>query len=279
MELINEFSCCKVCNGRISNVNSTFNLVKCQECKFVFSKKKFSTEDFILTYDRLYNAKENLIYKKHSIEEYNQLKKGIIRIGYNRKRIIKSIITKQTKNVLEVGSGVGLIGMYLKRFYNLSYYGLELDEKTHQRALSLGVNSVNGDFSKMKTFNEKFDVIMMWEVLEHLQDLDLFFQLAKERLNTKGIFVFSVPNFAKIHNYKNVTDQIYQSGPPVHLNFFTEESVKEVLKRYGFDNVVIKEKKFPYFNFKASNFYKMFLKSLIGKYNGPTLYVTAKLNK
>ncbi|OOV18397.1 bifunctional 2-polyprenyl-6-hydroxyphenol methylase/3-demethylubiquinol 3-O-methyltransferase UbiG [Flavobacterium sp. LM4] len=279
MEIINEFARCKVCNGEIDNVNSTFDLVKCQECKFIFSKKKFSTEDFILTYDRLYNAKENLIYKKHSIEEYHQLQKGIIRIGYNRKRIIKSIITKHTQNVLEVGSGIGLIGMYLKRFNNLSYYGLELDEKTHQRALSLGVNSVNGDFSKMETFNEKFDVIMMWEVLEHLQDLQLFFQLAKERLNTKGVFVFSVPNFAKIDNYRNAKDKIYQSGPPVHLNFFTKESLKEVLNWYGFDYVMIKEKKFPYFNFKSLNFYKMFFNSLIGKYNGPTLYVTAKLNK
>lgn len=279
MELINEFLSCKICNGKIYDINSTFNLVKCQECKFVFSKLKFSTEDFILTYDKLYNAKENIRYKKHSIEEYNQLKNGIIRIGHNRKRIINSIVTNQTKSVLEIGSGVGLIGMYLKRFNDLSYFGLELDEKTHQRALSLGVNSINGDFSKMKTFDEKFDVIMMWEVLEHLQDLELFFQLAKDRLKANGVFVFSVPNFAKINNYKDVRDRIYQSGPPVHLNFFTKESVEEVLKIHGFDNIVVREKKFPYFNFKALNFYKMFLKSLIGKYNGPTLYVTATLNK
>lgn len=277
MKMGNEFTTCKVCNSKIDAVNIKFDLVKCRSCEFVFSKIIFTEDEFIATYDRLYNSKEDLKYNKHTIEEYNKLKDNLIEIGYNRKRIINKIISNTPQNILEIGSGIGLIGMFLKKFSSVTYTGLELDKKTHERALSLGVNSVNGDFSKMKTLEQKFDVIMMWEVLEHLQDLNLFFQLTKERLKPEGLFVFSVPNFDKIKNYSNPGDAIHQSGPPIHLNFFTKNSVKNVLNNFGFEIVNLREKKMPYFNYKDLNFYKMFFKSLLGKYNGPTLYVVAKL--
>ena len=279
MKTANEFTTCKICNGTIDVINLKFNLVKCQSCEFVFSKTIYSEEEFIATYDRLYNTKEDLKYSKHTIEEFTKLKNNIITIGYNRKRIISKVLSNKPQNILEIGSGIGLIGMYLKQFSTVSYVGLELDEKTHERAVSLGVNSINGDFSKMETLNKEFDVIMMWEVLEHLQDLDLFFQLAKERLKSQGVFVFSVPNFDKIGNYANPKDTIFQSGPPIHLNFFTKKSVKNVLGKYGFEVLEVSVKKFPYFNYKTIGFYKMLFKSFLGKYNGPTLYVTAKLNK
>jgi 2-polyprenyl-3-methyl-5-hydroxy-6-metoxy-1,4-benzoquinol methylase len=279
MKITNEFTNCKICNGIIDLINLKFNLVKCQSCEFVFSKTIYSEEEFIATYDRLYNTKEDLKYSKHTIEEFNKLKNSIITIGYNRKRIISKVLSNKPQNILEIGSGIGLIGMYLKQFSTVSYVGLELDKKTHERALSLGVNSVNGDFSMMETLDKEFDVIMMWEVLEHLQDLDLFFQLAKERLKPQGVFIFSVPNFDKIGNYANPKDAIFQSGPPIHLNFFRKKSVKNVLGKYEFEVLDVSVKKFPYFNFKTFGFYKMLFKSFIGKYNGPTLYVTAKLKK
>jgi len=279
MKVENEITTCKVCNSKTDIINSKWNLAKCQSCEFVFSRKIFSNEEFISTYDRLYNSNEDLKYRKHTIEEFNKLKENIIDIGYNRKRFISKIISKTPQNILEIGSGIGLIGMFLKKFSSVFYTGLELDEKTHQRALSLGVNSINGDFSKMKTLEEEFDIIMMWEVLEHLQDLNLFFQLTKERLKSNGFFVFSVPNFNKINNYSDPGDNIFQSGPPIHLNFFTKKSIKKVMENYGFDIVILREKKIPYFNHKDLNFYKMLFKSLIGKYNGSTLYVVAKLKK
>lgn len=279
MNKTNEFTQCKICNSQIYIINERLNLVKCQSCAFVFSKSIFTEKEFVATYDRLYNTKEDLKYSKHTVEEYTKLQNKIINIGYNRKRIISRIISSKPQNILEIGSGIGLIGMYLKKYCNVSYLGLELDKKTHERALSLNVNSMNVDFSFMKTLKEEYDIVMMWEVLEHLQDLDLFFQLVKGRLKDKGMFVFSVPNYDKIGNYKNAEDNIYQSGPPIHLNFFTKKSVVIVLEKYGFEVLDVSVKKFPYFNYKTLGFYIMFLKSLVGLYNGPTLYVIAKLNK
>lgn len=272
-----EFFKCKSCNEDYSIVNEKFNLVKCNVCHFIFSKKQFSIEEFIETYDNLYNSNENPKYKKHSVVEYENLKANHFTIGYNRKMIVDKIIKDGRGAVLEIGSGVGLIGMYLKKFKDINYIGIEIDKKTHEKALSLGINSINGNFSKMSDVEGNFDIIMLWEVLEHIQDISLFFQLAHEKLKTEGLLVFSVPNYNKRLNYPKEKrgDQIYQSAPPIHLNFFTEQSISNVLNTHGFLLKKIRTKKFPYFNPKNKTFYKMLYKAFIGNYQGATIYTIA----
>lgn len=59
----------------------------------------------------MYN-KENSEYQRHSKTEFDQIvKKQIIKIGYNRAKLIKRNILKlNCQSVLEIGSGIGLIG-------------------------------------------------------------------------------------------------------------------------------------------------------------------------
>lgn len=270
---------CKVCNNQTLKINFKFDLIQCENCKLIFSEKFFTNEEFVKVYDKLYNdLNSKRQYATHSIMEYNQLIKGKVVIGYNRKFIIEKFIKKEGK-VLEIGSGIGLIGMYLKKYKKIKYTGVEIDKDTHEKALELGLNSLNGDFSIMKKLEDKFNYIMLWEVLEHLQDLNLFFDLARKSIVKNGSLIFSVPNYKKRFNYNlksNNKDTIFQSGPPIHLNFFTEESISNILKIYGFEIEYIKVKRFPYLNFKKKIFYVNLLKSLFGKYNGSTIYVSAK---
>lgn len=270
---------CKVCKSNVTTINNKYNLLQCTNCKLIFSKEIFSKDEFKKVYNELYNDIESKRqYATHSIKEYNELLKGKVSIGYNRKRIIERNIKKKGK-LLEIGSGIGLIGVYLKKYNDIDYLGIEIDKKTHEKALKLGVNSINGDFSIMESLDLGYETVMMWEVLEHLQDLNLFLELVKKNIVKNGSLIFSVPNYNKRLNYNLKgfkKDEIFQSGPPIHLNFFTAESIKNILKLYNFDINFIKEKRFPYVNFKSKTFYFSFFKSLLGVYNGSTLYVSAK---
>ncbi|HEX8017522.1 MAG TPA: class I SAM-dependent methyltransferase [Flavobacterium sp.] len=272
------YGVCKCCGAEIKDENQKFNLVKCNSCDLVFCRKIYTEKDFESVYNELYNA-TNPKYSKHSVEEFNNLKKQIVNIGYNRKILLSKIIKKHKQKFLEIGSGIGLVGVYLKSFKNIIYQGIEIDKATHEKALELEVNSINGDFSKMNENPEPVDIIMLWEVLEHIQDLKLFFELAKNKLAPKGKLVFSVPNYNKRLNYKIIErdDKIYQSGPPVHLNFFEEKSIKKVLDFNGFKTNEIKIKKIPYLDLRNKNFFNFLFKALIGKYHGSTIYVIAEL--
>jgi len=260
---------CKYCGGPIDLVNQKYNLVKCQNCYLVFSKVIFQQKEFEETYDKLYNDK-NPKYKLHTLTEYEQIKKGVFNIGYNRRRIIHNNVFSDAQ-ILEVGSGNGLMGCYIRHQFPKSIYtGIELDREISEKAKSFGLNIITGDFSVMETLEKKYDMVFMWEVLEHIQDLKKCIKLIEKRLKPEGKFIFSVPNYDKRTNYRDFGDSIFQDAPPIHLNFFTRENVEKIFSGSEFKILKINRKKLPYFNVKSLK--EMSLKILTFKYEGPTLF-------
>ena len=273
-----QFQNCKICNSNTELINATHNLVKCNKCQFIFCNTVFSQEEFIRVYDKLYNNK-NSPYQRHSATEYSRLKDSVpIKIGYNRGRLIKKyILNGKCESVLEIGSGVGLIGCYLReQSSSLDYLGIEIDKETFEKSKGLGLNVRHGDFNEMTFVKKKYDVIMLWEVIEHLQDLKLFLNLAYKTLNKGGIVVLSAPNYDRIYNVDNINDNLFQDSPPIHLNFFTKGSIVNVFNSQKFKTLEINEKKIPYLELNKFSFYKNILRSVFNKYNGPTLYYAAK---
>ncbi|MBB3123523.1 2-polyprenyl-3-methyl-5-hydroxy-6-metoxy-1,4-benzoquinol methylase [Mesoflavibacter sabulilitoris] len=270
-----EYKDCKSCQGKIEDINDTHKLVKCNNCHLVFCKTIYTVDQFESVYNNLYNDSVNPKYLKHAIIEFENLKKGIVKIGFNR-RVLLNRFVKTKDKVLEIGSGIGLIGYYLtfnKKIKN--YLGVEIDMTSHEKAKSLHINSIQGDFKIMTTLSNDYDVIMLWEVLEHIQELDQFFKLAHSRLKKGGKLIVSVPNYDKRRNYKLTSDKLYQSGPPIHLNFFTKQSLTLNFENNGFKVIYFRVKKLPYFN-KSLSFIKTAFKALLGNYHGATLYLVAQ---
>jgi 2-polyprenyl-3-methyl-5-hydroxy-6-metoxy-1,4-benzoquinol methylase len=272
------FNTCKVCDNRIELINEKFNLGLCTKCKFIFCLTAYSQEQFVAVYDELYN-KENSKYQRHSKIEFDQIvKEQVIKIGLNRSRLIKNnILNTNCQSVLEIGSGIGLIGAYVRlKNKQVRYTGIELDEEAFRKSQLLKLNTINGDFTEMEKIEGQFDVIMLWEVIEHLQDLKLFLDLAYKKLNNKGKIILSTPNYNKILNYPNrENDQLFQDEPPIHLNFFTTESIKNIFELYRFANCKIEVKKFPYIALTKKIFYLNTFKALLNKYQGSTIYLEA----
>ena len=256
---MSKFKNCKVCAGKTVKVNETYELVKCENCKLIFSENIFTQEEFVAVYDILYN-KENSAYQRHSKNEFDKINQGIINVGKNRGALIdENIIRGNCKNVLEIGSGIGLVGSYVKNNgRDIAYKGIELDKEAFLKSRELGLDTYNGDFTHMKNFEENFDVIMLWEVLEHLQDLKQFLALAYAKLNKGGTLILSTPNYDKIKNYSNgIKDTLYQNEPAIHLNFFTNNSLKNVVEDAVFKNCTIRIKKFPYLEKQVIRYLKI----------------------
>jgi len=269
---------CKLCRSTIKLINKTLNIVQGEECKLIFCKKEFTQDEFNTLYDELYNKMQNSHYSHHLKHEFKNLKIGVIpNIGWNRKRVIDKF-TKATNSVIEVGSGVGLIASYLKSIGVTDYTGIELDNDTFKKSKGLGLNTINGDFSLMENIDKNVDIVMLWEVLEHLQDMKLFLDLSYKKLKNDGILMFSVPNFDKIKNYPNSEkiDFIYQDNPPIHINFFTKKNIKTILNYAGFEVTYLYVKKMPYFSPFTREYYKMLFKAILGLYHGSSLFVVAR---
>jgi cyclopropane fatty-acyl-phospholipid synthase-like methyltransferase len=202
-----------------------------------------------------------------------------ISIGSFRANIIKkNILKSKCASVLEIGSGIGLIGSYIKKKNkNIRYLGIEIDHVSYEKSQALGLDTINSDFKIMETLEEGFDVVMLWEVLEHLQDLEAFLKLAYNRLNDGGKIILSTPNYDKINNSpKREEDNLYQDGPPIHLNFFTKTNIENIFNLYNFKNCKITIKRFPYRQLKSFRYYINIIKALFNKYHGSTIYLVAE---
>ena len=264
-----KYSGCKYCGGKVSLVNQTHSLVECEACKLIFCRNIFKQVEFERIYDKLYNSKHPK-YRQHSIKEYEEIKAGIFNVGYNRRRIINKYV-KSNSAVLEVGCGIGLVGSYIQnKFRGANYTGIEIDEKISAKARSFGLNILSGDFTVMKNLPVTYDIVFMWEVLEHIQDMKYCLELIQDKLKRGGLLIFSVPNYDKRLNYDNPEDTIFQDGPPIHLNFFKKKAVRKIFDSEKLEIVNLYKKKLPFFNLKFLS--TMLLKVLNGKYEGPALY-------
>ena len=279
---MDSYTQCKICESEINLINEKYNLGQCKNCKIIFCLKIYSQSEFIEVYDKLYNI-DNALYNYHSVVEYNMLLKNKkIKVGFHRSKLIKKhVLNEKCNSVLEIGSGIGLIGSYIRnKDKNIKYIGVEIDKESYKKSQMLKLNTINDDFKGIEKIEETFDVIMLWEVIEHLQDLNLFIKLAYAKLNENGKIILSTPNYDKIQNYPNrLKDVIFQDKPPVHLNFFTKENIVNIFEINKFKNCEVKIKKFPYFNYKMFQFYVDFFNALFGSYKGSTLYFIASKTK
>lgn len=269
------YTTCKICKSSINKVNTKHNLSQCTHCALVFCENLFTNEHFEKTYNALYNDTSQ--YKAHQKEFENLKNKTPLHVGRPKKRILSYLLENDVKSFCEIGAGVGVVASYLLN-KSVAYTGIELDKKTVEKAQSLGLNIQNGDFSMLHLLEDKFDAVVAFEVIEHLQDLDLFFKLVYSKLSDIGYLGFTVPNYDKRKNYKNPGNHIYQSGPPIHLNFFTIESIAKIAPLYNFHVVFCEAKKLPYLNLGNLKTYTDILKAGINRYHGSTLMCVLQKN-
>ena len=126
--------------------------------------------------------------------------------AYNFVRIkyIKEVLKKNEKKnlcnlkILDIGCGGGILTEPLARL-GARVTGVDENENAirvaidHAKKSKLKIQYKRMSFDKIN-FDEKFDIILCMEVLEHLNNIDMLINKVKELLNPKGIFIGSTIN-------------------------------------------------------------------------------------
>ena len=207
-----KFYLCGVCNVRFMYPT----LSPKEEVKFY----KMEFEKFM---DKRSGASNNWLKPKEHVKSNKQV--FIRRFDY-----LKKYLNRKDK-ILEVGCSSGFM---LKNLISKNYkkcYGIEPS----------GVFSKFLKKEKIKTFQDldqiekkglKFDIIMHFFVLEHIQKPENFLKRQLSLLNKNGKIIFEIPNVAdplhsvfKIKEFENFYWSI------AHPWYFSEKSLKYLLKK------------------------------------------------
>lgn len=229
---------------------------KCNTFDPVFDCKDYSITNEIFTIKRCTNClllltsprpEQDQYYKYYQSEKYishSDTDKGLINKIYHviRKITLKSktnIIKKYISlpNLLDIGSGAGYFLNYCKK-QEFTVKGVEPDLDTRERSIQqfgLEVYEENA----LNTFSENsFDVITLWHVLEHIDNLEMRFHQMHRLLKENGILIIAVPNPS---SFDAKYYERYWAGydVPRHLWHFSPDNIMTLTAQYNFKVIKI----------------------------------------
>ena len=150
--------------------------------------------------------------------------------------------------VLELGSAVGNVTKHLKEMKNCIVDIVEIDVESGtiasqfaRRALiGLTDGNLNLDIWYKKICGEKYDYVVILDVLEHLDDPEQTLKFLKNLSKDDGKIVTSIPNIANnavLINLYNDKFEYTKLGllDRTHRFFWTEKTIFEVMERVGYN--------------------------------------------
>lgn len=139
-------------------------------------------------------------------------------------------------DVLDVGCGSGdFMAAACEAGYSVQ--GIDVSEASAAICQSKGLKAVSGDYLTYD-FGQKFDVITMWDVIEHLRNPGAFLIRSRELLKPGGVLFGKVPGFGDVSvglskRMPRMAGALL--GAPSHVQYFDEESLRSLLSRLRFD--------------------------------------------
>lgn len=218
---------CRICNSENIKIfsdksidyltNERFSLYKCHNCDVVL------TDPIPVNLSNYYDTN----YRK-----YNKITMSVLSFLY-KKRTKKWIkLFPQKGKILEIGCGNG---MMLNEFKNNGWNvtGVERNINVSNNAeINFGIKLYTPDVYVISD-NEKFDLIILFQVLEHVDDIQLLLHKLNTILNDTGKLIIGVPN---INSWQFSFGSNYwlHLDVPRHLHHFNINSLSILLNNYNF---------------------------------------------
>jgi len=125
--------------------------------------------------------------------------------------------------LLELGAAYGFFLMEAARYFDVAGIELAADAAEHGRRAGLNVVQGMADEATLRQFGH-VDVIVLFDVIEHLPDPRETLALCHRQLNPGGIIVITTGDFGSmVAKLAGVRWRLMT--PPQHLWFFTQESM------------------------------------------------------
>jgi SAM-dependent methyltransferase len=215
---------------------------KCPDCGLVFQSPKPSSEDLKIYYPDNYEVFHN---KSNLLNKFGLWRRfGLIQ-RYKSKGIL-----------LDVGSAQGNFLNYIISNKGWEGIGLETNQKAAENARQVyGLNIINDQIENADFMGQTFDVITLWDVLEHLTDPSSVLKKLRNTLKPDGILVLRLPNLSCLDaKWFGKCWAGYDS--PRHLFVFTIDNLEILLKQTGYKIKLIYSNIGGYLNFvKSLDFY------------------------
>ena len=195
-----------------NDTDKKFTLVKCV-CNFIYLNPRPDEIEISKYYDNNY-----LPHSSYRFSLYKFFQKISFYLKY--KKIIK--LKSNTKNLLDVGGGIGDFTRYLNR--------------KHINAVNYDPYTQDAEIKSINLLNikQKYDIITMWHSLEHVHNIDKLLSRLHSLLHDNGYLIIALPNQNAYERRKYFVDTWIAYDIPRHLYHFNYTSFNGLMKKYKF---------------------------------------------
>lgn len=204
-----------------------FKLQKCEECELVFTNPYPSKSDL------------SKYYQSDNYYSHPNKKKSLLSVFYEAVKVwnLKYKLHLATSGfdkgkILDIGCGAGDF-LLLAKNSGWEIEGIEPNEEARNHSTTI-LNKRVFSIHEFDLFSDSsFDVITMWHVLEHVEDLHQQCRELHRLLKPDGRLVIALPN---ITSYDALHYGKFWAGwdVPRHLFHFNFVSIQGLLKRHEF---------------------------------------------
>jgi 2-polyprenyl-3-methyl-5-hydroxy-6-metoxy-1,4-benzoquinol methylase len=166
------------------------------------------------TYISHTDSKKTFFDKSYQVVKNHTLK---------QKLILLNSFKSSSKSVLDFGAGTGDFLKICKN-NNWQVLGIEPSAEARENAVKKGIYLKE---NLLDVTNQKFDVITLWHVLEHVENLKNTIKVLKSLLQPEGRIVVAVPNY-KSYDAKFYKEHWAAYDVPRHLWHFSQKAIHKL---------------------------------------------------
>jgi 2-polyprenyl-3-methyl-5-hydroxy-6-metoxy-1,4-benzoquinol methylase len=223
---------------RVNSFGCPLVYYQCKQCLLVFQ----SANDCLASDPAFYEQTYRLIYQSNEAPTPKDLLIQELR-AIHLQQFLKKFGLDRVTRVLDVGASTGELLRAIAEKYNAQPLGVEPSRVYRQYAQAKGVPMFATLDELINAAPERFDLITLIHVLEHLVDpLETLITLRQKLITDNGCLLIEVPNFYAHDSYELA-----------HLTCFTSHHLREMLQAAGLQ--IIQEKKHGLPRSKILNLY------------------------
>ena len=224
--------CCDLCGSEERTplfVKEGFVHVRCKNCGLVYVSPRLSDHLSGQVHAGTAEMGDDFLSKSQTKRLLDELK----RLEQFRK----------LNRILEIGPGKG---WFLEQANKLGWetWAVEVNSKALERLKAIGIHRIiNDEESLNQILEESFDVVRIWDVLEHLESPKKTLAMSFNALRKAGIIKISTTNFRSLSRIVNGPNWVYLNGAD-HIVLFEPKTIDRMFREVGFSRIKVRTRSF-----------------------------------
>lgn len=228
-----EYINCPNCNEQEGSVfkQKRFTYTRCKFCGMIYVSPRFKEE----INNKIHSQERYIEHYKYKVIPSIDYRRNVL--GNHKYRQVMQFFRKPGK-VMDIGCGLGeTLSVFMENGWDCT--GVDFNPFAEEFASkNFGIKIIRQNiFDRHLKICHKFDLIMMWGILEHVYKPNKLLEKVSTMLKTDGMLIIEVPSSdSLLVRYCEITgDEAYRTFESArHVMLFSNKALLEMCERNGF---------------------------------------------